>query len=105
MVLPGGAGKDVESGLGESFTSAGSKLEGDADAPSPFLTNPAPKEVDCVPCVCISMAFHGLIHQCCRLEAVVDHGARLGLVILWSSRACVQRDLGKMTETLQTPRS
>ena len=42
----GGAGKDVESGLGESFTSAASKLDGDAAA-SPFLLEPAPEEVRC----------------------------------------------------------
>ena len=44
MAVAGGGGKtqqDVESGLGESFTSADSKLGGDAAVPSPI----GPEEV------------------------------------------------------------
>lgn len=40
---------DVESGLNESFTSAASKLDGDAAMLSPFLTEDAPEEVTCPP--------------------------------------------------------
>ena len=40
---------DVESGLNESFTSAASKLDGDAAMLSPFLTEDAPEEVPCPP--------------------------------------------------------
>ena len=50
----GGAGKpqqDVESGLSESFTSAVSKLDGDAASPSPSHAEAMPEEVQCIPCL------------------------------------------------------